>query len=97
MFACSDANQRDMVEDIKANDLDGVIVASCSPKLHQLTFRNVSIRADLNKYTLCACQYSRTGFVGAFRQQNGATEKAIHLVQAAVAKARYAEALKQTR
>ena len=52
MFACSDANQRDMVEDIKANNLDSVIVASCSPKLHQLTFRNVSIRADLNKYTI---------------------------------------------
>ena len=51
MFACSDTNQKDMVDDIKANDLDGVIVASCSPKLHQLTFRNVSIRADLNKYT----------------------------------------------
>ena len=41
MFACSDTNQKDMVDDIKANDLDGVIVASCSPKLHQLTFRNV--------------------------------------------------------
>ncbi len=93
MFACSDANQRDMVEDIKANDLDGVIVASCSPKLHQLTFRNVSIRADLNKYTYVHANIREQASWAHSDNKTGATEKAIHLVQAAVAKARYAEAL----
>lgn len=93
MFACSDANQRDMVEDIKANDLDGVIVASCSPKLHQLTFRNVSIRADLNKYTYVHANIREQASWAHSDNKTGATEKAIHLVQAAIAKARYAEAL----
>ena len=93
MFACSDANQRDMVDDIKANELDGVIVASCSPKLHQLTFRNVSVRADLNKYTYVHANIREQASWAHSDNKSGATEKAIHLVQAAIAKARYAEAL----
>lgn len=97
MFACSDSNQRDMVEDIKANDLDGVIVASCSPKLHQLTFRNVSIRADLNKYTYVHANIREQASWAHSDNKIGATEKAIHLVQAAVAKARYAEALESNK
>ncbi len=93
MFACSDTNQKDMVEDIKANQLDGVIVASCSPKLHQLTFRNVSIRADLNKYTYVHANIREQASWAHSDNKIGATEKAIHLVKAAIAKARYAEAL----
>jgi heterodisulfide reductase subunit A len=93
MFACSDTNQRDMVDDIKANDLDGVIVASCSPKLHQLTFRNVSIRADLNKYTYVHANIREQASWAHSDNKIGATEKAIHLVKAAIAKARYADAL----
>ena len=93
MFACSDSNQRDMVEDIKANELDGVIVASCSPKLHQLTFRNVSVRADLNKYTYVHANIREQASWAHSDNKMGATEKAIHLVKAAIAKSRYAEAL----
>jgi len=93
MFACSDTNQKDMVDDIKANDLDGVIVASCSPKLHQLTFRNVSIRADLNKYTYVHANIREQASWAHSDNKMGATEKAIHLVKAAIAKARYADAL----
>ena len=48
MFACADSNQKQMVEDIKENDLDAIVVASCSPKLHLHTFRNVAERAGLN-------------------------------------------------
>jgi len=93
MFACSDANQRDMVEDIKANNLDSVVVASCSPKLHQLTFRNVSVRADLNKYTYVHANIREQASWAHSDNKMGATEKAIHLVKAAIAKSKYAEAL----
>lgn len=48
MFACADSNQKDMIADIQANQLDGIVVASCSPKLHLHTFRNVAVRAGLN-------------------------------------------------
>jgi len=50
MFACSDAAQEEMIEDIKTNELDGLVVASCSPKLHLFTFRAMAERAGLNPY-----------------------------------------------
>lgn len=97
MFACSDSNQKDMVEDIKANELDSVIVSSCSPKLHLLTFRNVSERASLNKYTYVHANIREQASWAHSDDKMGATEKAIHLVKAAIAKARYAEALESTK
>ena len=93
MFACSDANQRDMVDDIKANGLDGVVVASCSPKLHLTTFPNVSGRAGLNKYTYVHANIREQASWAHSDNKMGATEKAIHLVKAAIAKSHYAEAL----
>ncbi|PKP00125.1 MAG: hypothetical protein CVU13_01025 [Bacteroidetes bacterium HGW-Bacteroidetes-8] len=48
MFACADSNQKEMVEDIKNFNLDAIVVASCSPKLHLHTFRNVASRGGLN-------------------------------------------------
>ena len=93
MFACSDSNQREMVEDIKANDLDSVVVASCSPKLHLLTFRNVTQRAELNKFTYVHANIREQASWAHSDNKIGATEKAIHLVKAAIAKARYSEAL----
>ena len=50
MFACSDATQHEMIGDIQEQRLDGLVVASCSPKLHRYTFRGVATRADLNPY-----------------------------------------------
>ena len=50
MFACADSNQKEMINDIKENNIDAIVVASCSPKLHLFTFRNVAIRAGLNPY-----------------------------------------------
>lgn len=93
MFACSDSNQRDMVDDIKNNELDGVIVASCSPKLHLTTFRNVCERACLNKYNYVHANIREQASWAHSDDKVGATEKAIHLVKAAIAKDRYAESL----
>ncbi|HUX68962.1 MAG TPA: disulfide reductase, partial [Cellulomonadaceae bacterium] len=50
MFACADGTQHEMIRDIQEKKLDGLVVASCSPKLHQITFRGVAKRADLNPY-----------------------------------------------
>lgn len=93
MFACADSNQKEMVEDIKANELDGVVVASCSPKLHLLTFRAVVERAGLNKYNYVHANIREQSSWAHSDNKNGATEKAIQLVKSAIAKVRYAEAL----
>ena len=93
MFACSDSNQKDMVDDIRENNLDGVVVASCSPKLHLTTFRNVSERAGLNKYNYVHANIREQASWAHSDDKTGATEKAIHLVKAAIAKDRFAESL----
>lgn len=93
MFACSDANQKDMVNDIKEQHLDGVVVASCSPKLHLVTFRNVTERGDLNKYTYVHANIREQSSWAHSDNKEGATEKTIHLVRAALAKARLTEPL----
>ena len=86
MFTCSDATQQEIIQDIKERNLDGIVVASCSPKLHLHTFREVAKRAGLNPY-----QYSQVNV----REQcswthtddpEGATEKAIRLVRAGIAR-----------
>ncbi|MEW5992274.1 MAG: FAD-dependent oxidoreductase [Chloroflexota bacterium] len=88
MFACSDATQGEMVADIGAQGLDGLVVASCSPKLHTYTFRAVAGRAGLNPY-----EYSQVNI----REQcswvhsddrEAATEKATALVGAGIARTR---------
>jgi heterodisulfide reductase subunit A len=89
MFACSDATQGDMVADIEANQLDGLVVASCSPKLHTYTFRGVASRAGLNPYEYTQvnireqCSWVHTDDVAA------ATEKATELVNAGIARTRF--------
>ncbi len=88
MFACSDASQQDIEADIKANDLDGLVVASCSPKLHTYTFRSVAQRAGLNPYEYTQvnireqCSWVHTD------DREGATAKATALVKAGIGRTR---------
>jgi heterodisulfide reductase subunit A len=93
MFACGDSNQKDMEQDIKENELSGIVVASCSPKLHLTTFRGVSERAGLNKYNYVHANIREQASWAHSDNKVGATEKAINLVKAAIAKARLAESL----
>lgn len=93
MFACSDATQKQMVEDIKDNELDALVVASCSPKLHLTTFRKVAERAGLNPYNYIHANIREQASWAHSDKPEGATAKAIRLVKAAVAKVKYSEAL----
>ncbi len=93
MFACADSNQKEMVEDIRNNDLDGIVVASCSPKLHLVTFRAVTERAGLNKYNYVHANIREQASWAHSDNKQGATEKAIKLVKAAIAKVKYAKSL----
>jgi heterodisulfide reductase subunit A len=95
MFACSDAAQQEMIDDIHELDLDGMVVASCSPTLHQLTFRGVAERAGLNPYLYTQvnlreqCSWAHTD------QPEAATRKAVQMVRAGIAKARLSEPLEK--
>ncbi|MBN1423433.1 CoB--CoM heterodisulfide reductase iron-sulfur subunit A family protein [Candidatus Fermentibacteria bacterium] len=97
MFACSDAAQQEMIDDIQQQGLDALVVASCSPTLHLFTFRGVAERAGLNPYLYIQvnlreqCSWAHTDV------PDQATEKAINLVKAGIAKARLTEPLIKTR
>jgi len=97
MFACSDAAQQEMIDDIQQQKLDAMVVASCSPTLHLFTFRGVAERAGLNPYLYIQvnlreqCSWAHTDV------PDQATEKAIHMVKAGIAKARLTQPLEKTR
>ncbi|MFO7884615.1 MAG: NAD(P)-binding protein [Desulfobacteraceae bacterium] len=50
LFMCSDPGQELIENDIKAYNLNRVVVASCSPRMHEKTFRGACQRAGLNPY-----------------------------------------------
>ena len=93
MFACSDSSQKEIVDDITKNELDGIVVASCSPKLHLITFRAVVERAGLNKYNYVQANIREQASWAHSDNKSGATEKAIQLVKSAIARVRLAEPL----
>jgi heterodisulfide reductase subunit A len=86
MFTCSDATQQEIIDIIAEKNLDGIVVASCSPKLHQNTFRAMAERAGLNKYVYTQvnireqCSWAHTHDV------KSATDKAISLTRAGIAR-----------
>ncbi len=86
LFACSDASQQEMIDEIVDNKLDGLVIASCSPKLHMFTFRAMSERAGLNPYQYVHVNVREQCSWVHSDNTVGATEKAINLVRAGVAK-----------
>jgi heterodisulfide reductase subunit A len=97
MFSCSDASQNEIIEDIKANGLDGMVVASCSPKLHLGTFRGVAERAGLNAYRYVQVNIREQCSWPHSNDREGATKKAIGLVRAGVGRAKHMESLEPIR
>jgi len=97
MFACSDAAQEEIIEDIKTSNLDGIVVASCSPKLHLFTFRAMAERAGLNPYQYVQVNLREQDSWVHQHEMEKATEKGIRLVRAGVAKCIRSEPLQTLR
>lgn len=85
-FMCSDSGQQMIVEDIAKEGLSRVVVAACSPSLHELTFRKSLIRAGLNPYLFEHVNIREQVSWVSKSDPAGATDKATRLVAAAVAK-----------
>jgi len=85
-YACSDQGQEGIKKDIKEHKLNRVVVASCSPRLHEPTFRKACEDAGLNKYLFeMANIREHCSWVHLYDRES-ATEKAKDLVKMAVAK-----------
>jgi heterodisulfide reductase subunit A len=86
-YTCSDPGQELIKKDIKEHKLNRVVVASCSPRLHEPTFKRACEEAGLNKYLFeMANIREHCSWVHLYEKEK-ATEKAKDLVRMAVAKA----------
>ncbi|MFY9113910.1 MAG: CoB--CoM heterodisulfide reductase iron-sulfur subunit A family protein [Dethiobacteria bacterium] len=93
-YMCSDPGQLLIREDIGKLGINRVVVASCSPRMHELTFRKTLKEADLNPFYLeMANIREHCSWVHPDREE--ATQKAKKLLASAVAKARVLEPLEE--
>ncbi len=84
-YMCSEAGQETITKAIREYGLDGVVVCSCSPRMHEATFRRAAEREGLNPYMVeIANIREQCSWIHKNREE--ATEKAIVLMRAAVAK-----------
>jgi heterodisulfide reductase subunit A len=87
-YTCAEPGQNEIKQAIANHQLDRVVVASCTPRQHEATFRQCVLEAGLNPYLLEIanlrehCSWVHAG------DPEGATRKAKDLVACAVAKAR---------
>ncbi|GAB4438296.1 MAG: H(2):CoB-CoM heterodisulfide ferredoxin reductase subunit HdrA [Anaerolineae bacterium] len=83
-FMCSSLGQELVEEDIKTLGLTRVVVAACSPHMHERTFRGACERAGLNPYLFEMANIREHASWVHGADKDGATEKAKALVSAAV-------------
>jgi len=91
-YMCSEPGQNILKEGIKKNKLQGVVVASCSPNLHETTFRNAAESAGLNPYQ-CEIANIREQCSWVHKDKEQATEKAIRIIKTLIEKVKLNESL----
>ena len=95
-YMCSDLGANVIKESIKKNKLDSVVIACCSPRMHEHTFRGVVETGGVNAFNL-EISNIREQCSWAHDDKKRATEKAKALVRGSVAKARLLEALETSK
>ncbi len=101
-YACSEPGQKEIETDILENHLNRIVIASCSPRLHEPTFRQLLKNAGLNPFLMEMANLREQCSWVHMQDTAAATRKAMDLVAMAVARARlltplYAEVLPLTK
>ncbi|OGO17279.1 MAG: disulfide reductase [Chloroflexi bacterium RBG_16_48_8] len=94
-FMCSSLGQEMIEGDITKEGLTRVVVAACSPHLHEKTFRRACANAGLNPY-LCQMASIREQVSWVVEDKEAATEKAKAMIAAAVNRVQLHEELEPT-
>ena len=84
-YMCSQAGQNMIIDAVKEHNLTGIVVCSCSPRMHEATFRKTAAAAGLNPYMVEIANI-REQCSWVHKDMALGTEKAIILAKAAVAK-----------
>lgn len=96
MFCCSDPGQLMIEQAIRDHRLNRLVVAACSPSLHEATFRRAAARAGLNPWLFVHANIrEQVSWVVTDREK--ATRKAIRLLRAAVARSAHLVPLERRR
>jgi len=95
-YMCSDVGATLIKESIKKHKLDSIVIACCSPRMHEHTFRGVVESGGINSFNLEIANI-REQCSWAHEDKNRSTEKAEALVRGAVAKARLLEPLEKSK
>jgi heterodisulfide reductase subunit A len=93
-YMCSDPGQNLIKSAIKEKGLDGVVVASCSPRMHEPTFRKACAEAGLNPF-MCEMANLREHCSWVHDKSEATTQKAIDLVRILVEKVKYNHSLSE--
>ena len=87
-YTCADPGQEEIKRYIREYNLNRVVVASCTPRMHEPTFRNCVAEAGLNPYLLEMANIREQCSWVHLHDREAATEKAKDIVKIAVTKAR---------
>ena len=87
MFSCAGNTQAEIEQVIREKQINRVVVAACSPKTHETTFKRVLLRAGLNPYLLEMVNLRNHGSWVHKAERDAATEKAFDMVRMGVDKA----------
>ncbi len=88
-YTCSEPGQAEIAKQIREHAINRVVVASCSPRLHEPTFRNCMIEAGLNPYLLEMANIREHCSWVHSNNREAATMKAKDIVKMAVARAHF--------
>jgi heterodisulfide reductase subunit A len=91
-YTCSEAGQEMIKQDIREQRLTRVVVASCSPRMHETTFQGAVASAGLNRYYFQMANI-REHVSWVVKDPVQATDKAKRLVNAAVARVNWHQPL----
>ncbi|EHQ36965.1 CoB--CoM heterodisulfide reductase iron-sulfur subunit A family protein [Methanoplanus limicola] len=92
-YMCSTPGQNKIIDAIKEHNLNGIVVAACSPRLHEPTFRTATAEGGLNKFRFEMANIRDQNSWVHMHDWDGATSKAKDQVRIAVAKAALLEDL----
>ena len=90
-YTCADPGQNEIKRAVEEHRLNRVVVASCSPRMHEPTFRGCVWDVGLNPYLMEMANLREHCSWVHVDDKPGATEKAKDLVNSAVARARFLE------
>jgi len=92
-YMCSEPGQKKLRDAIVEKELNGVVVACCSPRMHEITFRNAAVSAGLNPYKVEIANIREQCSWVHQKEKENATKKSIDIIKTMIEKVKRDEPL----